>query len=202
MLMGMAKPIPLPSARIAVLIPMTSPQCSQRAAAVARVDRRVGLQEVLVMGPEPTPLRPLALTMPRSRSVPARMDYRRRGPSCRPQIGQPLPMASRARGRTPIDLDQSQSVFGSSAPTTLPSHAWPLASHRDLIGPCGPRGYWSGCILLLVTNPEPTPRCTGARAESLPENGPKKSPNGLFSSKGFSEKPRDPKAAFFILLTT
>ena len=46
---GMAKPMPRPSGLIAVLMPMTSPlQVEERAAAVAGVDRGVGLDEVVV----------------------------------------------------------------------------------------------------------------------------------------------------------
>lgn len=46
MLMGMAKPMLLALARTAALMPTTSPCTLRRAAGVAGVDARVGLEEV------------------------------------------------------------------------------------------------------------------------------------------------------------
>ena len=73
MLMGMAKPMPsLPPELLAmaVLMPMISPRrLHQRAAAVAGIDGRVGLQEVLEADSAASPrcrsCRPLALMMPK-----------------------------------------------------------------------------------------------------------------------------------------
>src|SRR5580765_2370356 len=51
-------------------------------------------------------------------------------------------------------------------------------------------------------NPDPTPRCSGRADGFSSEKGPKKSPKGLFSPNGFLGELRDPKATFFIFLTT
>src|SRR5262245_46434089 len=54
----------------------------------------------------------------------------------------------------------------------------------------------------LRTNPEPTPRCSG-RGDGFPsEQGPKKTPNGLFSPTGLPAKLPDPKATFVTSVTT
>ena len=67
MLIGTAKPtptLPPPGVKMAVLMPMSSPlQVDERAAGIARIDRGVRLNEVLVAS-RPRPVRPRALTIP------------------------------------------------------------------------------------------------------------------------------------------
>src|SRR4030043_1046569 len=155
----------------------------------------------LSYGPEPITL-PLALTIPAVTVC----SHPNGLPTATTQLptfrSSELPRLRGCRSEEALILMRAKSVLG-SRPTTLPSYSLPFASFTLI---------WSASsttwLLVkmypsrLMTNPDPTPRCSKPLGGLPSENGPKKSSKGFFSPNGFPEKWRNPKSTFLIFLTT